>query len=223
MKKLVMTAAVLACAASIVSAQVYSQNIVGYAKRSIPVSSFRMISAQFVASNSHTNGITLGNAFSNVGDQDQVLFWNGSGYDVYTYYAGYGWYDVTATVPSDDVLIPQGTAVWAKSNSGTDLVISGEVPSSGSVTNMLSSGFNMVSDPYPVDMTLADIPTNSLSDQDQAMLWNGSGYGVYTYYAGYGWYDVTATIPSGSTKVSVGQGFWLKSASGGALIFNKPY
>jgi len=221
MKKLVLTAAVLGFAASIASAQVYSQNIVGYSKKSLIAEKFEIISAQFLAS--ETNGISLGNALSGIEDQDQVLFWNGAGYDVYTYWAGYGWYDASATVESDDVLIPQGSSVWVKSSAGSDLTVAGEVTSADSVTNTLSAGFNMVASPYPVAMKLSDLPVNALSDQDQAIIWNGAGYDSYTYWAGYGWYDASATVESDDVTVPVGGGFWLSSAAGGQIVFNKSF
>jgi len=221
MKKLVMTAA-LVCAASIVSAQtVTSANIVGYAKKSVGGGSFKIVAAQFLAG--QTNGMTLGEAFPNMGEGDQILFWAGTGYEIYTYYVGYGWYDFTVTTPSDDVLIPQGASVWLKSIAGTTTIVAGEVPSVGSVTNTLSVGFNMISNPYPVEMTLGSIPTTSLSDGDQVLLWAGSGYDIYNYYVGYGWYDFTVTIPSDDVQIPVGDGCWLKSAAGGEIVYTKTY
>jgi predicted secreted hydrolase len=72
-------------------------------------------------------------------------------------------------------------------------------------------------------MKLGDIPVASLSDQDQAMLWNGAGYDIYTYYTGFGWYDLSGTVLSDDVTIPVGGGCWLKSASGGNMVFTKPF
>ena len=224
MKKLVMTVAVLACAASIVSAQtVTSANIVGYSKEAAAAGNFQLVAAQFNAGTA--GGMTLGEAFGEVGDQDQVLFWNGGGYTTYIYWAGWGWYDITGSVLSDDVLIPEGNSVWIKdvSGGGMEVIIAGEVPSASSMTNTLSTGFNAVSNPYPTELRLGDIPLVSLSDGDRALLWNGSSYTTYIYWVGWGWYDITGSILSDDVVVEVGQGFWLDSAAGGELVLTKQY
>jgi hypothetical protein len=115
---------------------------------------------------------------------------------VYTYFAGYGWFDDVYT-PSGTNVIASGQAVWLQGAATTNILMSGEVPSEGSITNALSSGFNLIASPYPVDLTLSDIPTNALSGGDKAYNWDGSGYTVYTYFAGYGWFDDVYT-PSGT-------------------------
>ena len=223
MKKLVMTVAVLACAVSFVSAQVTSANIVGYSKGSVAAGSFEVVAAQFLVG-SVADGMTLDDAFGdNVGNGDQVLFWSGAGYSVYTYYTGWGWYDYTGTVESGDVIIPSGTSVWMKSVAGTEYIVAGEVPSSDSVTITLVAGFNMITSPYPVAMALDDLSTDVLSNGDQALFWNGAGYTVYTYYTGWGWYDYTGTVESGDVTIPVGGGCWLKSAAGGDLVVTKPF
>jgi hypothetical protein len=167
-------------------------------------------------------GITLSNAFSGVTDLSVVFTWSGSSYSDYTFYEGFGWFDPSFT-PSDDVLVGQGDAVWLKmGSSGADAIMAGEVPMAGSITNTLGVGFNLVANPYPVAMTLGDIPAASVSDLDVVFLWNGSSYEDYTFYAGFGWFDPSFN-PAETIPVAVGQGFWLKSAAGGALIFDKNF
>jgi hypothetical protein len=220
MKKLLMTAAVLACAASIVSAQtVSSANIVGYSKKALTSGQFLMVSPQFQGT---AAGTTLGEAFVGQNDQSVVFTWDGSVYTKYTYYAGFAWYD-NAFQDSDNVLIGEGDAVWlADSSGGADAIMSGEVPSADSITNSLVVGFNMVANPYPVALQLGDIPTASLTDQDVIFTWDGATYTKYTYYAGFAWYD-NAFTDSTTVEIAVGDGFWLDSAAGGSLILDKQY
>lgn len=221
MKKLLMTVAVMGFAASIVSAQVYSQNIVGYAKKSPDAGQFLMVSPQFQGS---ANGMTLGDAFVGVSDESVVFTWDGSSYTKYTYFsAAPGWFD-NLFAPADDVLVGEGDGVWLQGGTAAaELLIAGEVPSAGSITNTLVAGFNMVANPYPVAMTLGELPADSLSDEDVVFTWDGSTYTKYTYFtAAPGWFD-NLFAPADDVEVAVGDAFWLDSAAGGALILDKQY
>jgi hypothetical protein len=217
MKKLIMTVAVLACATSMVSAQVTSANIVGYAKKTIGDGAFVIASPQFQGTGA---GTTLDNAFSGLNNGSSVFAFNGSGYVQYDYYAGYGWYQ--GVNPAGSTVISAGDAVWLKDGGGgAETIMSGEVPSAASITNTLQVGFNLVANPYPVALKLSDIPTASLSNGDSAFVFTGSGYVQYDYYAGYGWYQ--GVNPAGSTTIPVGSGFWLSTAAGGDLVFSKSF
>lgn len=202
---------------------VSSANIVGYVQtETFAAGQFQILAPQFLQA--PTNGIALGDAFGDVPDLTVVYTWNGTSYKAYTYYeAAPGWLDSIFT-PSDGVIIEQGDAVWLKSTAVTNVIMSGDVPQAGSITNVLAAEtFNLVACPYPVEMTLGDINTNSLSDLDVAYVWNGSAYKAYTYYeAAPGWLDSIFT-PSDGVTIAVGQGFWLNSAAGGTLIFDKQY
>jgi hypothetical protein len=222
MKKLVLITAVIACAAMVMAQTVTSQNIVGYSKKAPAVDQFLMVSPQFLADTG--GGMTLGEAFGGVSDQSVIFSWNGSAYTKYTYFsAAPGWFDNLFT-PSDGVLIGQGDAVWLKGGSAAvDVIMAGEVPSAASITNNLVVGFNMIANPYPVALTLGDLPAASISDQDVVFTWNGSAYTKYTYFsAAPGWFDNLFT-PSDSVAIPVGDGFWLDSGAGGTLILDKQF
>jgi hypothetical protein len=119
MKKLVMTVAVVACA-GIVSAQVYSANIVGYAKKDLGAGAFKIVSPQFQGTGT---GTTLDAAFSGVTSGSAVYVYNGTAYDIYTYYgATYGWLD-SLYGASGSVEIPVGDGCWLKSAAGGSMVI----------------------------------------------------------------------------------------------------
>jgi hypothetical protein len=199
---------------------VSSANIVGYVKTPMTSGQFQIIGSQFLAGS--TNGVTLGSAFSGLTEESTLITWNGSGYAPYTYYIGYGWYDVGGA-EANDVVIPSGSSFWVRNNgAATDVVLSGDVPMADSITNTLVEGFNLIANPYPVALKLSDIPTASLSEEDVLFAWNGSGYAPYTYYIGYGWYDVGGA-EANTVEIPVGQGFWLRTAASGSLIFNKQY
>ncbi len=226
MKKILITAAltgVIAGAAFADSNVVSSANVVGYVQtETFAAGQFRLIAPQFLQT--PTNGIALGDAFNNVPDLTKIYTWNGLSYKAYTYYkAAPGWLDSIYT-PSDNVIIEQGDALWLQSSTVTNIVMSGNVPQTDSITNVLvAETFNLIACPYPVEVTLGDINTNSLTNLDMAYLWNGVSYKAYTYYeAAPGWLDSVYT-PSDGVKIKVGQGFWLKSKAGGALIFDKKY
>lgn len=221
MKKLIMTAAVVACAAVVTAQTVTSANIVGYSKNSaVGSGAIDIVSPQFLAGDV---GMTIADAFSGVTEGAVVYKWNGAGYDVATFYEGFGWFDAGFN-PKDDVLIAQGEAVWLQGGASTvDVITSGEVPMADSITNSLAvASISMVANPYPVAMTIDDIPLTNISEGDIIYLWNGSGYVVATYYAGFGWFDAGFN-PLGTTPIAVGQGFWLQCATGGDLIFNKNF
>ena len=224
MKKLVMTVAVLACAASIVTAQtVTSANIVGYAKpKVLAAEAFEILVPQFTGT---AGGTTLDNAFADLGENTVVYTWTGTGYVKYTYYGPVnGWYD-NGFAPSGDVVIPEGAAVWVKDGgAGATPLMSGEVPSAASITNTVVAGFNLVANPYPVATTLDEISgAGGIAENDVIYVWTGTGYVKYTYYgAANGWYD-NGFIPSGGVSIPVGVGFWLSSVAGGDVIFTKNF
>ena len=221
MKKTVMTAAVLGFAASIVSAQVYSQNIVGYAKLPEPTSGLDIVSPQFWTVSGET---TLGDAFSGLADESLLYIWNGvNGYDPYRYYVGWGWYHDVSGDESNDLSVGAGVAVWLVGG-GSDAMMAGEVPSSSSITNVLGDGLNMVANPYPVALALGDIPTETLSDEDLMWVWNGvNGYDPYRYYVGWGWYHDVSGDDSNAVEIPIGKGFWMNVSAGGNMVFNKPF
>jgi len=220
MKKLVLTAAVLGFAASMASAQVYSQNIVGYAKTTLAADSLQMLSLQF----SGTNGVvTLGNSFSGLSVNSTVYMWNGVGYNEYTYYGEeIGWYDPLFNA-SDSIEVASGFAVWVKDGGdGADAVTAGEVPSADSIDVAVTAGLNMVANPYPTTMMLSEIPTG-LASGDVAYVWGGAGYNDYTFYGeDIGWYDALFN-PAGTVEIGVGKGLWLYVASPATLSFSKEF
>ena len=134
MKKLIMTAAVVACA-GIVSAQVYSDNIVGYSATATPAAGgFDIISLGLFGPGdsvsiqdaiSNLDELNSGTSFANV---DKLYVWNGSTYVKYGLYDkgagnifwlvdGIGWNIPTFANPTSAVL-DLGKGFWYESVDG---------------------------------------------------------------------------------------------------------
>jgi len=181
-KTLLIAAAALAVGVISSQAQVYSQNIVGYANI-ILHPGYNMVVNQFNCGVS--NGAN--EIFPNIPDGTACLQWNGTGY-TYTfkdssappaiwYMSDYG----TATNPP--VLLP-GTAVFLQLPSlTTNTMVGTVVPNSGSTyTNKLVAGYNLVGSAIPVGGSL----TNSLfaftpPDGTALLQYNGVGY-TYNFF-----------------------------------------
>jgi hypothetical protein len=213
MKKLMMTAAVVACA-GIVSAQVFSDNIVGYSQQTLPAGGLLIVSSQF-------GDTTLGEAFTDVAANSKAYIWNGSGYIIVTFFAGYGWFD-SGFASLDATPLPAGSALWIEdAGAGSTPIALGEVPGAATIDVSLINGLTMIANPYPVAITLGDLPTAGLAGGEKAYVWNGSGYIIGTYFAGYGWFD-SGFASLDATPLAVGQGLWLET-SGGTMTFSKNF
>lgn len=211
MKKLVMTAAVLTCAASIVSAQtVTSANVVGYNK-AVTVAGLQILGTQFVNTNSTPEGL-FGESLP-VGSR--VYAFNGVGYDIAEFQSGFG--GVTFWDATFD--IGQSVGYWVEVPSGTQTnIISGEVELADSVTNSISIGLQILSYPYPVDVTvetLGFVP----SVGDRVYSFNGVGYDIAEFQSGFGgvtFWDSNFTLP-------VGSGWWYESVANATWVATRPF
>jgi len=225
MKKLVLTAAVMGFAASMASAQVYSQNIVGYSKQEISAGSFMILANQFFGENEAS--VTIDEAFGASLPEDSELYvWNGSGYNNYAYWDwNGGWSDASSLDPVGDVEIERGDALWVK-NAGSSseiVVFSGNVSLSNSTTNSLAVGFNMVANPYPTAVALDNLNINPQED-DELYVWDGSGYNNYVYWDwNGGWSDASTLDAVGDVEIPVGVGFWYKTLVARTWIMPIPF
>jgi hypothetical protein len=201
MKKTLLIAAA-ALVAGVVSsqAQVYSANVVGYVNQTCPASTLVLIS------NPLDNGTNTANDLvGSLPNKSTIQVWNGTGFVSYTKgSAGF----------SPNPSIPVGTGFFVKAASNfTNTFVGNVVPNPGgnSATNALpASALVLVGSTIPVSGTFNDLGTNTLNlnatlpNKSTIQLWNGSGFVSYTKgSAGY----------SPNPTLSVGQGFFVKSAS----------
>jgi hypothetical protein len=218
MKKLVMTAAVLTCAASIVSAQtVTSANVVGYYKSLKPAGDLQLLGVSFGTTASTLDDLLGQSQFT--GDPefqnaDQVITWNAGTqtYKIYGLYDGNAWGDPTVEwrdvedfyTSAASPVLPVGSAAWLSSPtapSDVDLIASGEVPLADSVTNSIVAGLNMLAYPFSADFALdnsgfaASGATGDpeFQNADQIIAWDVATqtYKIYGLYDGNAWGDPT--------------------------------
>jgi hypothetical protein len=221
---------VVACAASIVSAQVYSANVVGYSKVSTPEAGSVEIVALTQFGGSDTVGIQDAianlaelNASATKDNADKLYVWNGSGYDTFGLYyksstdetfwmstGSIGWVLAIQATPAADV-IARGAGVWYQTGTGgvaSEALVAGEVPNDGTYDVTLASSFDIVSFPYSSSVNLADLEisnataSSSKDAADKLYVWNGSGYDTYGLYL----------------KASTGDTYWMSTASIGWVL-----
>lgn len=196
---------------------VYS-NVVGMVKQDLPQNGFKIVALQFPE---NETGVTLSNAFTGLSDESVLFVWNANNtYTRYTYYDGYGWYQ--GVTEANDVEIAQGSAMWLREGgTGSTPIHSGNVPESDTIDVNIVAGFNLISNPYPVNLRIGDIDTSGLNENDVIFVWGGESYTRYTYYEGYGWYQGVAE--ANDIEIPAGQGIWLRAETSGTITFNKPY
>jgi hypothetical protein len=212
MKKLITAAMALALFAGMASAQVDSDNIVGYQSHATVGGNFNMPAVQWNAVGG--GNVAISNLFSDtsmltqggsVFDADSIKVWNpvDSGYTQYFLYndeAGYNpewdgmWMKSGQTEPTGDTLAA-GTPFWLLLQGGvnTNMVSSGEVPSVAQFTfNITKGNFNMIANPYPTALPINGtnfvidatkaIQGGSVFDADSVKVWNPVDSGYAQYF-----------------------------------------
>lgn len=198
------------------------------------------LASVFGASNS--SGLQGGTAVT----ADQVLLWNGSGYDSYYYQTsgigGTGWRKAGAqTADASGTLIPPTMPVMVKRGQSATLTLSG----TGAITGTLKGGItvagivqglNFVTNPYGADMTLASsglytgssttgVSGGTSSTADQVLVWNttSNSFDAYYYLTGTGWRKTTdASTDAAATVLATGTGFIISRGSATGFTWSMP-
>lgn len=201
MKKTLLIAAAAIFSASAFAQTVTSANIVGYVKIEA-TNGFQIVASQFDGTNNTLESL-IGDALP-------------EGSKVYKYdktaqgYAGIAEYKKPfgATEASwDQSLDLSEGSFWVQTPAAQELMFSGEVSSSNSVSTTLAPGFNLVTYPYPVEVSIDDLDITP-AEGDKIYKYSPSSQG----YAGISEYKK----PFGATEASwdqqltfkVGEGFW---------------
>jgi hypothetical protein len=211
LKTLAIAAATLAVGAITSQAQspVYSQNVVGYVVTITPANQYVLYCNPLTTGND-----ALTNVFHGQPGGTQLYYWNGNGWNNYTYSAaGGGHWKLGASTIVDNTNLPPGAGyfMFNSTTAFTNTYAGQIVPNSGaSVTNPVPTNYN----PYGAIIPYGDKPTNSATFNlqcaggAQMQLWNVSlqKYDLFTYNApSKSWRGATVTNP----VINVAQGFFL--------------
>ena len=231
-------------------AEVVSSNIVGYHKLDLSAG-LNLIGSQFLSVGGEDKDIQelivddggLAGLDENLLPQTELRVWTGTGYRTY------GWDpDGDPSVPGSDhkwvdgdlnvvtVDVPAGFSAWISSPSVKTVTFAGEVVDGDTATQTIAGGLALLASPFPEATNLQSIQLDNsfpgldenLLPQTELRVWTGTGYRTY------GWDpDGDPSVPGSDHKwvdgdlnvvnvsIPMGNGFWIKSASGGTVTFSK--
>jgi len=188
-------------------AQVYSLNIVGYVNVPVP-------SGYSILANPLSAGVTNGaNEIMTPIDGEQILTWNGAGYDYVSFDSGFGgWIDADFNPANPPSLPPGRGFFFFNPGSSATVTFVGQVVPSPGVTNSLTlpSGYSLVGSPLPVTTTAITAAPARLPIIDglQMLEWGGAAYIYSSYDSGFGgWIDADFN-PKAEPGYTVGTGFF---------------
>ena len=189
-KSLLLAAVVAAVGAVSGSAQVTSQNIVGYVRLSLA-------KGNNLIGNQLNNGNNAIGTVLNVPDGTAVYKFTGGKYVANSYVDG-AW-DAPA------MTLPPGDGFFINVPAATTITLIGEVSLNNSAA--LAAGFNLLSVPVPLAGGLTDAAAGGLTaaEGDAVYQWAGNKFALSEYVDG-------AWAPAAPT-VKVGEGFFLKGAA----------
>jgi hypothetical protein len=204
-KTLLIAVAALAAGILASSAQTYSQNVVGYCTVVMPAGpSYTLLASPFDDGNgnSATNWLDPNNTLPN---KSQILTWNGLTFN-YCQKALGAWHASAATT-----VIPPGAGffVYLPATQTTPItntfVGSVIVPSQGSITNVLPTGYSLWGSPIPYAGDLVTSPNLNIGylltvNKSAFYTWNGSTYNIAQLALG-SWLT--------NAPISVGSGFFV--------------
>jgi hypothetical protein len=220
MKKLVMAAVIVACAASMVSAQVYSANIVGYNK-DVGTTGLHISGYAFSSMDTSPQGV--------FGDQlplgTKLYAFTGAGYDISEYSSVFDYNTYTYVDAWDPNTLDLGgaTGFWVELQSDATAILSGEVEMADAVTNSLAVGLQLLSNPYPVSSQVKDMGFDPTIG-DKIYAFTGSGYDISEYSSVFDYNTYTyvdAWDPA--LTIDVGEGFWYEATAEQTWVANRPF
>jgi hypothetical protein len=227
-KTLLIAAGALAAGVISSQAQVYSQNIVGYANQSTPNGGTYLVTVPFKTgvSNGANEVWPLVGGVPTIPDFSTILLWNGAGYTAFQSdeFSSSLWDDGNGNPIPNAPLLPVGQGFFvipsaSTTNSfvgavainvgtsnlmvlpnGGTYLIACPVPYAGSVTNGTSSGGGLALD-----------SNNGLPDFSTLLIWGGNGYTAYQSDSQSPslWDDGNGNPIANAPTVLVGQSFFL--------------
>jgi len=207
-KTLAIAAATLAVGAITSQAQVYSQNVVGYANVIAPAGQYVLVANPLDSGNN-----VISNVLQNVPGGSTVNFWNGTGFSLFTYSAAqHHWKQGTTIV--DNTLLPPGVGFFLNASSAFTNTFAGTIVATtggGTATNSLTTSLTPVGSPVPYSDVVTNASTFNLlvSGGTTLQQWNipGQHFTLFTYSAAQHTWKVgtSATNPI----IGVAEGFFI--------------
>lgn len=220
------------------AASVTSENTVGYNTASNGAGAWTIKGVPFSVVGDENVPLTIEEALDgsfSVGDK--VYAFNGTGYDIFVYsddlfdpsvpgFVGPGWGDASGGVT--DLSLTTGQAIWVNTQAATTYNTAGQVRESQFTLTTTAGTFALISNPYPADTDLNDAAMTGLTAGDKVYVYNGSGYDIFVYstnlfdpsvpgFVGPGWGDASGGVTD--TTLSLGEGFWIETASSAQIDF----
>jgi 3D (Asp-Asp-Asp) domain-containing protein len=201
------------------SQTVSTVNIMGYTKDISPTNGFHISGMQF---DNESNTVT-----TIYGDTlpkgSKIYVWNGSGYDTASYTDVFVPIVGVVTKWTADLELGNAKGYWVEAAGSAESILTGDVPMDNAITNSISTGYQLLSYPYPVDRVVTNLGFSPTSG-DKIYVWDGTGYSSSSYT------DVFVPIVGLVTKwtdetlqIKAGQGFWYESVTDTTWIANKPF
>jgi hypothetical protein len=155
---------------------VYSVNAVGYVNVNIPANAYVQIANPLDANPLDTNSNTLGALLTSVPEFTSIYKYNGSGYEIATFFGG-AWDKPETTMNPGEGAFINGPEAFTITFVGTVL--------QGTNTISLPAGYSLVGSKIPqsTDVSVLGL-TQAMKEFDAVYIYNGSGYDIYTYFGG---------------------------------------
>jgi hypothetical protein len=234
-KALLIAAAAFAAGIVTSSAQVYSQNVVGYVNVTLTGGTLSIICPALDADGTGTNNTVASVFGTNVTVGDIAYAFNGAGYDSLNFeQVGHGASAVTGWylngVATNSYALNPGRAVFYAASATETITITGTVLQGTTLTNQFIPGAGaiaLVASQVPLSGGLTTVLGYTPNVGDIVYIYDQAtpgGYDTYNYEtvghgagATSGWYiNGTAQEP----QIAVGQGFWLQPAVATSWVQN---
>jgi hypothetical protein len=197
-KSLLFAAVVAAVGAVSGSAQVVSQNIVGYIRLNLN-SGFNLISNQLNNGNNQ-----IGTVLTGVPEGTDAYKFNGTSYVANSFSEG-AWDNAAMT-------LAPGEGFFLRVGAATQVTLIGEVSLQNSVP--LRSGFNLLGVPVPIPggLTTATAGNFNVSEGDDFYSFNGTSFVANSFSEG-AW-------DGGEPQIAIGQGFFIRTSTARSYVRN---
>ena len=161
-------------------------------------------------------------------DRIQVMDPETKAYTVYRYLTA-GWVKDGESNVTEDVIKPGASVFYYKAVSTGSVTLAGAVLPDASWTQELKQGLNLVANPYPVEIRIADLTgslaqSDRLARADKVLLMDPATkeYTTYNFTASTGWTKEGESVTTTDVIPAYRGFFYRKVVSDGSLTFTSP-